>query len=139
MNLRNIAIIEDDDDIRGCFEDILREVGFSVVGYANGRLAMDALSASSPPDLILCDLMMPEMNGWEFLEAWSLTHNEGDSVPIIVVSAVADLRALGHKPVREVVRKPVDLASLVGLVMKYCNGPTVTMSSFTPGRSNLSF
>jgi CheY-like chemotaxis protein len=76
------------------------------------------------PCLILLDLMMPVMNGWEFAQALEAEDTLA-AIPIILVTALADearKKTLGtHK--REVVKKPVDIDLLLRLVERYCGRP----------------
>ena len=61
-----LMIVEDDDDIRRALTEILEDRGFDVLGAANGREALDMLRGSVLPSMILLDLMMPVMDGWDF-------------------------------------------------------------------------
>jgi CheY-like chemotaxis protein len=65
-----IVVVDDDDDIRGAVREVLEAEGYPTLGAANGKEAIQLLrSAEEPPCLILLDLMMPVMDGWEFLKA----------------------------------------------------------------------
>jgi CheY-like chemotaxis protein len=85
-----ILIIEDDDDIREALTQILELEGYTVREAANGREALDISSREPLPSLILLDLMMPVMDGWEVMRALvanaALAH-----VPVIVLSGAGDL------------------------------------------------
>ncbi len=80
-----VLIVEDDDDVRDVFERTLSRLGWEITTAENGRVAIDRM-AESIPELIILDLMMPEMDGFQFLteikgvEAWQ-------SIPIVVVTA----------------------------------------------------
>ncbi len=63
---RTLLVVEDDADIRDALDGLLSMEGFRVTGCSNGREALDWLHASPKPDLILLDLMMPIMDGWQF-------------------------------------------------------------------------
>ena len=65
----SVMIVEDDPDTREMLERFLQLEGFDVRTAANGQLALDALQADSEPCVILLDLMMPVMNGWQFRQA----------------------------------------------------------------------
>ncbi|HET7452090.1 MAG TPA: response regulator [Thermoanaerobaculia bacterium] len=84
---RTILIVEDDPDSREVFVELLRDSGYSVIAARNGRDAMTFLSANSPPDAILLDLFMPEMDGWQFRRAQEAEPRLA-SIPVVVVSAV---------------------------------------------------
>src|SRR5438132_14133766 len=63
-----VLVVDDDDDIRSAVQEVLEGEGYPTVGAANGKEALDVLRTSAtPPALVLLDLMMPEMDGWELL------------------------------------------------------------------------
>jgi CheY-like chemotaxis protein len=82
---RPLLVVEDDAPTREMIGRMLAKEGWAVIGAENGRVALERV-AEAPPDLILLDLMMPEMDGFQFVtelrkrEAWR-------SIPIIVVTA----------------------------------------------------
>ena len=123
---RSILLVEDEPDIRTSLQEALEWEGYHVVTAANGREALACLPNMARPCLILLDLMMPVMNGWEFADALK-TNDCLAAIPIVVVTAFAD-EARGERErasaigTREVVRKPVDLDLLLRLVHRYC-GP----------------
>ena len=88
--------------------------GYRVRCAANGREALDAL-AEMRPGLILLDLMMPVMSGYELLQALR-ANDDLASIPVTVVSAVGDRLAAGTS----VLRKPVDLETLLHAVDAGC-------------------
>jgi len=65
---RNILVIDDDPDLRETLVLLLADHAVTVTAVGSGREGLAVLADGSPPDLILLDLMMPEMNGWQFLE-----------------------------------------------------------------------
>jgi CheY-like chemotaxis protein len=79
-----ILIVEDDPDLRELLELILTSKGFEVRCCANGRDALESLERRRP-DLILLDMKMPVMDGWEFCRA--LAERGGTHPPIVVVTA----------------------------------------------------
>jgi PAS domain S-box-containing protein len=81
---RRVLIVEDDDSARALIRRALEAEGWEVDEAENGRIALERLGQSSPA-LVLLDLMMPEMDGFEFLEA--LRDGEGPQVPVVVVTA----------------------------------------------------
>ena len=112
-------IIEDDPDIRAALADVIAEDGHDTITAANGREALEQLrSTHVPPCVIVLDLMMPVMDGWQF--AAGLREIETMSaVPIVIVSAGDDIegeaRAIGA---RGHLRKPVDLEILLATVLR---------------------
>lgn len=81
-----VLCIEDEPGIRDVITDFLQEEGFDTHEAGNGKEALDVI-ASTPLDLILCDVNMPEMDGYEFLFEIRENHRELDKVPFIFVSA----------------------------------------------------
>ena len=85
MREAKILVVEDDDDIRDSLKELLEEEGYRVDTAANGEQALGRLSGE-PPHLILLDLMMPVMDGWEFQKQLRQIPCFA-RVPIIVISA----------------------------------------------------
>ena len=81
-----VLVVEDDATTREMFRRMLEKEGWKVVEAENGRYALEYL-AVTPPDLILLDLMMPEMDGFQFLMILR-QHDEWCSLPVIVVTAM---------------------------------------------------
>jgi CheY-like chemotaxis protein len=91
---RRVLVVEDEPDTRSWLSRILHDDGWRVVEAENGRSALDRL-AEAVPDLVLLDLIMPEMDGFEFLD--ELRHTEaGHRVPVVVITA-AELSAADHQ------------------------------------------
>jgi CheY-like chemotaxis protein len=80
-----VLLVEDDELMRDLTRRSLESLGVPVVEAADGHLALEAM-AKTKPGLILLDLLMPEMDGFEFL-AELRRHNEWRSVPVVVVTA----------------------------------------------------
>jgi PAS domain S-box-containing protein len=81
-----VLVVEDDADTRQMFQRILQKEGWQVITAENGRVGLEQYQASAP-DLVLLDLMMPEMDGFQFLERLR-QDEEGRSLPVIVVTAM---------------------------------------------------
>jgi CheY-like chemotaxis protein len=82
-----VLIVEDDPVIRELMRRMLEDEGWSVTEAANGRQALDCVAAARP-ELILLDLMMPEMDGFQFVsELRSNTRVDRRDIPIVVVTA----------------------------------------------------
>ena len=120
MQQYKILVIEDDLDIRDSLLEILDIEGYSVVPAANGREAIERLSEleNNLPNLILLDLMMPVMDGFEFRRE-QLAHKTWSTIPVVVMSADANvkqkLEATGG-PVPAYLKKPVNLDDVLGTV-----------------------
>jgi DNA-binding response OmpR family regulator len=67
MKRGNVLVVDDDADIRGLLKELLERQGYGVTEAANGKDALRALY-SSPPDVVLLDVSMPELDGWQTLE-----------------------------------------------------------------------
>ncbi len=88
----HILIVEDDLDIRDTMTEILEDRGYAVSTAADGLQALQRLADASPkPDLILLDLMMPNMNGLEFREA-QLKNVEHAAIPVAIISADGNIK-----------------------------------------------
>lgn len=117
-----ILIVEDDTDLREALTQVLRDEGYDVVEAAHGREALDCLRDGRRPSLILLDLTMPVMNGWQFRTAQRADPTLS-SIPVIVLSAGQDLaKQMPVLGLREFIRKPIDLTSLLDSVSRLC-GP----------------
>jgi DNA-binding response OmpR family regulator len=112
---RRVLVVDDDPSIQGFLAEALADEGYDVRTAGNGREALSILH-SWRPDLILLDLMMPEMDGWAF-RAEQRTLPEAAMVPVIVLSATRDLDAKTRdlEPA-QVFSKPFDLELLLGTI-----------------------
>jgi DNA-binding response OmpR family regulator len=120
MTTRTLLLVEDDLDVRDTLQDLLEEEGFDVIPAANGKQAIDFLTLNQPPgaDLVILDLMMPMVSGWEVLERMTGDDRLAD-IPVIVLSAVTaepPPRAQGF------VRKPFTIEKLVATVRGCLSG-----------------
>ncbi len=116
MQKKSILIVEDDTAIRESLSEALLMRGFNTILASQGREALSQLgSAGNKIDLILLDLMMPVMTGWEFLDE---LHRDAtaSNIPVIIVSAV-DAKDLKH-PVADVIAKPIELGRLFAALSK---------------------
>lgn len=104
-----VLVVDDDDAIREVIAEVLRDHGYDVLAAANGEQALMTLNDEPPPDLVLLDLMMPVMSGWEVLE--QLQENvQLSEIPVVVVSAMTAPGMCEHLP------KPIDLDCLLNTV-----------------------
>jgi CheY-like chemotaxis protein len=102
---RSILLVEDDEDFRIGLAELLRSEGYLVTCAANGLEALNYLRSGEKPNVVLLDLMMPVMSGWDF-RAKMLEESALASIPVILLSAAvsgsdaASLRASAflHKP-----------------------------------------
>lgn len=110
-----VLVVEDDQSIRNVISDVLEDRGFLVMGAANGAEALDQLNAQRP-DVVVLDLLMPVMHGWDFMENYA-ERTGGECIPIVVVSVNPALpRSFTRFGVRSVVSKPFDVDVLLDSV-----------------------
>ena len=113
-----ILIVEDDMDLREMMAQLLTLEGFRAASVANGKEALQYLTAGHNPEVILLDLMMPVMDGWEFRRRQQADPNLSD-VPVIVLSALDQSRTRDlHADA--FLKKPLDFDRLLELVHEYC-------------------
>jgi CheY-like chemotaxis protein len=111
-----ILIVEDDDDLRDDIADILREAGAEVATARDGREALEVLRRDPVPTLILLDLMMPRMSGWEFRAAQRQEANLAH-IPVVVMSGVAGIGELAERVApAAILRKPFSIDALLRVV-----------------------
>jgi two-component system, chemotaxis family, chemotaxis protein CheY len=112
-----IFVVEDDNFIRSDMAEILEMQDYNVKSFANGREALDSLLASTAlPSLIILDLMMPVMNGYEFLTAIDEV-DRLKQLAILVVSADRQAKAqLPKNRAKAVLVKPIDLDMFIETV-----------------------
>jgi CheY-like chemotaxis protein len=111
----SILVVDDDPEVREGLCDALTDEGYHVATAANGADAVQGVAKSLRPDLILMDLCMPVMDGYEFLEQ-RVKNQTLSKIPVIVVSANAAQRIA--QPGVEILRKPVDLDALLDLIRR---------------------
>jgi two-component system chemotaxis response regulator CheY len=116
----SVMIVEDDSDIRESLESALEIEGYHSVTAQNGLEAVNLLEHGTRPCLILLDLMMPVMDGWEFLDRRAHEEPEISNIPVVVVSAAGE--RMQTPMAQSHLKKPVDLDRLIEIVDKYCNG-----------------
>ena len=115
-----VLVVDDDPDILATVEQILEVEGYSVVSARNGAEALLALDVEQP-SLIILDLMMPVMDGWEFRRR--LLEHPAAATPVIVVSADRDLaRKAEALRVNGYLAKPFDLDALLAQVSRLAAG-----------------
>jgi CheY-like chemotaxis protein len=116
-----VLLVDDDTYIRDVVTQLLEDEGYLVFGASNGQEALSALHASLvSPCLILLDLMMPIMNGWDFREA-QLADPALAAIPVVVLSA--DPGVATHARAIDAANfllKPIDFDLLLELVAHHC-------------------
>ncbi len=110
-----VLVVDDDDDLREVVADAIADAGYEVIQAENGQVALARMRERSPC-LVLLDLMMPVMDGWEVVAAMD-SDPALASVPVCVVTAQDRL-----PPPRATctLKKPVPLATLLDTIGQYC-------------------
>jgi len=111
-----ILVVEDDEDAREAMVALLQMKGYCAVPAGNGKEALDYLRQAPAPDLIILDLWMPVMDGWEF-RTEQVKDPRLKEIPVIVVTALSDRTDVDAD---EVIIKPVDVERLLMTVSQYC-------------------
>ena len=112
-----VLVVDDDFDAREVLSALLQDSGYAVVAAANGQEALRCLRNSSPAafGIIILDLMMPVMDGWEFLDRQA-RDTALAQIPVIIVTATPSPQPLGAKAV---LTKPLQFDSLLRLINRY--------------------
>jgi len=100
-----VLVCDDDSSVRTVVQAMLERQGYRVLTVASGREAVEQ-SVAHPPDIILLNLMMPEMNGWETLAVLK-QQTETQTIPVIILSGLLpDAREAPHPDVSDWIVKP---------------------------------
>ena len=122
MTGKLILVVDDDPDLRVALGEILTDAGYEVGSAADGRQALEILRSGPKPDLILLDLMMPVMNGWQFL-AQRGKDPQLARIPVVAISAVgAFVQQVEPIEAAAFLRKPVALGDLLETVARFTRG-----------------
>lgn len=118
---KHVLIIEDDKSIRDSLAQLLEFEGYNVTGAANGQEGLDCLQGLEPC-MILLDLMMPIMDGWQF-SSQVKADPKLSRIPLVLISADGNIhqkaqqvQALGY------LKKPINVDRLLGTIKQYCPG-----------------
>lgn len=122
-NSERILLVEDDRDTLAALFTILTQAGYSILTAENGAQAADLLSHGIHPRLIVLDLMLPKVSGWEMLKHLRQDPSLRD-IPVIVVTALSpqEARTFGADVV---LQKPLDPAKLLNAIDRALH-PTAT-------------
>lgn len=139
MEANSVFVVEDDAPVRGVLVEALQSIGCRAVGFADGASALERL-ADTVPALILLDMRMPRMDGFEFLSrlranpAWV-------GVPVIVVSGLGedllkaiDARSAETLGVAGIFAKPFDIPTL----LRYVRGTITRGPALRPSQPTAS-
>ena len=118
MKTATVLIVEDDPDTREMLGKFLELEGFQVETAANGQVALDRLENGVVPGVIVLDLMMPVMDGWEFRRR-QVADERFATIPTIVVSAAGRDR-MAKVAADAYLAKPIDMDELLTRVAEFC-------------------
>lgn len=121
MNLlksKTILIVEDDPGSLFVLSELIKDEGYLVQAAENGIVALEIIEKFGIPDLILLDMIMPKMNGWDFAREFHRKYE--NQCPILVMTAAADAeqRATDVKAIG-LIEKPFDFEKLLIKINKY--------------------
>jgi CheY-like chemotaxis protein len=112
-----VLVVENDPDMRELVQVMLDERGYRVLTAAEGQEAL-AKVQEEMPGVILLDMKMPGMNGWEFAQVFRAQH--GHAAPIVVLTAAQDASLRAQEIGAEgYLDKPFDMDDLIGTVRRY--------------------
>lgn len=113
-----VLVVDDDDDNLQLLTALLRKEGYTVSEVHNGATALELLGEGLDPDLILTDLMMPVMSGWDFCESLKRSPTYR-SIPIVVTCGMA-IEPRGKLQVEAAFEKPIDTKALLKKLQELC-------------------
>jgi CheY-like chemotaxis protein len=111
-----VLLVEDEDDLRETLRDALELNGYAVIAAHDGLAALEELDRIADISVVLLDLLMPRMNGWDFL-AQLRARPELADVPVIVHSSAPSLAPEGAT---RMLQKPFELQRLLAVVREFC-------------------
>jgi DNA-binding response OmpR family regulator len=137
----DILVVEDDEGIRAILIEFLTDEGYVACGAEHGADALAVLGGTTAiPRLILLDLMMPVMNGWNFRTRQRANPDWADIPVLVLTASPALLNQYGLMDVAGLLAKPLDLGDLLVRVQQYCpcidaqpNAPAPASSDHTVG------
>lgn len=113
----HVLVVDDDPDMLEVMSAILDAEGYAYVTAANGVAALDAIDRE-PPAVVLLDMLMPVMNGWQAAD--EIHHRYGRTIPIVVVTAAEHAEARAREIDADgVLAKPFDVDDLLRVISRY--------------------
>jgi CheY-like chemotaxis protein len=114
--IHTVLLIEDEEELREVMRDALEDEGYRVVAAREGQEALEAIPRIDHICLVLLDLLMPGMNGWDFLDAVK-ARPDFAKVPVVVHTSAPSRAPSG---VAKVLQKPLRIERLLSVVREYC-------------------
>lgn len=119
--VHTVLVIEDEKELREMMCEALELNGYAVVTANEGQEALEAIERIEHLCLVLLDLLMPGMNGWDFFDKMRARPELAD-VPVVVHSSVPSRAPAG---VARVLQKPLELDRLLSVVQEFCAASAV--------------
>lgn len=117
----DVLVVDDDEDMIEVIELVLQDAGYSTRAALNGRQALEAIETRMPA-LIVLDMLMPVMNGWQFAREFRARY--GKDVPIVVATAAEQVQRRGDEiDAAGVLPKPFEVSDLLRLVARHVPAP----------------
>jgi CheY-like chemotaxis protein len=117
-----ILIVEDDSALREALAQVLSDEGYELFSARDGLEAVNCLKKGNRPDVILLDLSMPVVNGWEF-RMFQKRDPELARIPVVLITAGGYSREeVAWLEPAALIPKPVDLDVLLAVVRRFCGG-----------------
>jgi len=120
---KHILIVEDDPHILESLRDLLEMEGYVISCATNGKEALGALrAAAKKPGLILLDLMMPVMDGFQFCEE-QIRDSDLASIPVVIMSAAGRVKEedVRQTAARAFLKKPLSLDLILDTINRHCS------------------
>ena len=130
---KSILVADDNDDIREAIVEALENEGYQVRAARNGSEALEILKTMPVPTLILLDLMMPVMSGWEFLDAQKRDARFA-AHQVVTISAVNSQQSIEDPTPLDTagsIQKPFSLGKLWEKVAEFCGPPPAGSGDLT--------
>jgi CheY-like chemotaxis protein len=132
----SVLVVDDFDGTRDAIVTLLQAKGLAVVGAESGPDALDLFQAGLRPCVVLLDLRMPGMDGWETWERMKALPALAET-PVVILSAdKADDARAKTVGIREFLRKPIDGRDLYAAIEKYCEQQTPSDQNLRGGRAH---
>jgi CheY-like chemotaxis protein len=122
VNPKPVLVVEDDEQIREALCELLAEAGYRAVGVGNGQEALTYLANGQHPCLIVLDLMMPVMDGWQFRREQQRDPALA-TIPVLVVTAAGN-RTGDELTNVDVIAKPFRMEELMAAIERNCGRPS---------------
>ncbi len=113
--MNHILVVDDDESVLSMATEVLESEGYSVRSAEDGAVALSLVEAE-PPSLVLLDMRLPKVNGWEFARR---LQERGVRVPVVVMTAAGDAeRAARQIGAVDYLAKPFDISELLSKVAR---------------------